>query len=444
MTVSLRLGDTRKLCAELPDASVSLVACSPPFWRLRSYLDAEHDDKGLEIGAEPTPGEFIDTLLELTAEWGRVLAPWGSIAIELGDSYAGSGGAGGDYNAGGMREGQNRFVGTGKERPDRFKGRTSLGTTTSARRDKVAVPRQDIACDALPKSLCLIPQAYALALAYGFNPLNGDPSPAGQWRVRNLVVWHRNNPSPGALADKFRPATSYIIVATRDKARWFDLAAVRTDAQTQPKRTTNGPQSMARRHESPGFPTRIDTNGGSPPIDAWFDEHLCWTINTQPSPLAHFAMWPPSLAERLILSMCPKEVCSQCNEPRRRIEVGKYAGIGGGETERDRQGRGRVKTNGAAGRLNHHDHPPESGWERERSTVGWTSCSCGAPFISGTVLDPFAGAGTTLAVADLHGRDAIGFELNQESIDLYEQRRAECARALFDSPMPDPNQLSML
>ena len=59
------------------------------------------------------------------------------------------------------------------------------------------------------------------------------------------------------------------------------------------------------------------------------------------------------------------------------------------------------------------------------------------------MLDPFAGTGTTLAVADLHGRDAIGIDIDARNQQLYEQRRAECARNLFDSPMPDANQLDL-
>ncbi len=80
---------------------------------------------------------------------------------------------------------------------------------------------------------------------------------------------------------------------------------------------------------------------------------------------------------------------------------------------------------------------------RSAPTLGWTDCGCGAPFTPGTVLDPFAGTGTTLAVADLHGRDAIGIDIDARNPLLYEQRRAECARNLFDSPMPDANQLDL-
>lgn len=52
----------------------------------------------------------------------------------------------------------------------------------------------------------------------------------------------------------------------------------------------------------------------------------------------------------------------------------------------------------------------------------------------GTVLDPFAGSGTTLAVAAELGRNAVGCELNPEYIALAEQRIREARQgvALFD------------
>lgn len=52
----------------------------------------------------------------------------------------------------------------------------------------------------------------------------------------------------------------------------------------------------------------------------------------------------------------------------------------------------------------------------------------------GTVLDPFAGSGTTLAVAAKLGRNAIGCELNPSYIQLAEQRikEARSTVALFD------------
>src|SRR5690606_21204494 len=129
------------------------------------------------------------TLLRLTAEWGRLLAQHGSICVELGDTYSG----------GGERDGW-----------------------------------------PLAKSLCGIPTLYAWSLAYGRNLLTGAPSPAGRWRVRNLVAWVRPNPPVCALRDKFRPATSYLTIATRARNRYFDLDAARTPGPAMDRPTGRG------------------------------------------------------------------------------------------------------------------------------------------------------------------------------------------------------------
>jgi len=171
--ITYHVGDTREVVATLPDASVSLVASSPPFIALRSYLPAGHASKHAEIGSERNPAEFLDTLLALTAEWGRVLAPWGSIAIELGDTYSGS-------STGGER-------GDGGQYGYWPQGGTKFNLDTRPTKGTNGWPAA--------KSLALIPQLYAVALAYGINPLTGAPSPAGRWLVRNVIVWHRPNPA---------------------------------------------------------------------------------------------------------------------------------------------------------------------------------------------------------------------------------------------------------
>ena len=44
-----------------------------------------------------------------------------------------------------------------------------------------------------------------------------------------------------------------------------------------------------------------------------------WTIPTAPYKGAHYATYPPALPRRLIHLMCPRQVCTVCGEPRRRI-----------------------------------------------------------------------------------------------------------------------------
>jgi site-specific DNA-methyltransferase (adenine-specific) len=410
VTIDYRTGDTRDLVADIPDGTIDLVASSPPFIALRSYLPADHPDKGREIGSEPDPATFLATLLGLTAEWFRVLTPHGSIAIELGDTYSGSGGAGGDYNPDGLREGQGKFEGSARK----------VGTWPRA------------------KSLALIPQLYATSLAYGRNLLTGEPTPFGSALVRNVIVWHRPNPSVGALGDKYRPSTSYITVATLNPKRWFDLTAVRGEPSPNTHaRTARGVTIVDRSGKSAdrdgnwsSLP-ELATTAGAPPLDAWFDrdDHDLWNLTTQPSRLAHYAMWPAKLAERLILSMCPAEVCRTCGEPRRRVERSVRLGDDSHASPWDAH----CKTGG----------PWTSGLATRPETLGWTDCGHD-DYRPGRVLDPFAGTGTTLAVADLHGRDAIGIDLDPRNRDLLPARMDECRRALFGTTPELPGQMSLL
>jgi hypothetical protein len=279
VTARLLIGDVFDRMAELPDHSFDLIVTSPPFLALRSYLPDGHPDKAKEIGSEATPAEFLDTMLALTAEWRRLLAPHGSIAIELGDTYAGSGGAGGDYYEGGFRDGQPGFTGSASASRDAFRDANARHwREKNAKRDGWP----------LEKSLCGIPTLYAWSLAYGRNLLTGQPSPAGQWRVRNLKPWIRSNPPVGALGDKERPATSFITVACVSSQRWFDLDAVRTIGPSGPndadvdyrnnkkpvRRTSDG-----REDRSAGLPTqnvriRYGSPAGAPPLDWVVDADL--------------------------------------------------------------------------------------------------------------------------------------------------------------------------
>ena len=404
-------GDTLSVLRELPDASVDLVMTSPPFLALRSYLPADDPAKVHEIGQEGSPGAFLDALLDITEECARVIGPYGSLCVELGDTYSGSGGAGGDYADGGMRDGQPKFRAERNRSRDDRPGREGTPTSMTPRPEQGGGPGWPLA-----KSLCLIPELYRFALAYGMNPLTGrttDP-----WRIRNVVRWCRPNPPVGALGDKFRPGTSDLVIACKSGKRWFDLDAVReagspnTHARTAKgvdrRPSTGKAADDDRRGGNYSTLDTIHSTNGAPPLD-W------WEIPTAPYKGSHYATFPEQLVVRPVKSMCPLEVCAECGEPRRRItkpsdayEAERCGGdfFGKGNNNRDHGMQGE--------RLNGRPNA-------EYETLGWTDCGHGT-YRPGRVLDPFGGSGTTLAVATGHGRDALGIDLDHRNADLARDR----------------------
>lgn len=398
MSVTYVVADVRDALEAIGDGTVDLVLTSPPFLALRSYLPSDHPDKHREIGSEPTPAAFLDTMLGLTAEWRRVLAPHGTLAVELGDTYAG-GGQGPD--------------------PGKHPGKSEV-VTIAATKGK-GWP--------LAKSLSLIPEAYRLALAYGHNPLTGSESPAGRWRVRNVVDWCRPNPPVGALGDKFRPSTSDLVIACTSDRRWFDLDAVRTPV-LHPE--------ASERNAARGGPTfglkgpnmdRADLGAGNfaahpagaPPLDHWI-------IPPGGYRGSHYAVFPPELCRIPIEAMCPRRVCRSCGVPSRRVV----------DSRRDQPDKSAPWVN--AGQDRGHRHA--GAWAASGATVAtahtttaWTTCGCpgtdglrldgwhrGPGWRPGVVLDPFGGSGTTGYVASGLSRDAILIDIDDRNLHLARER----------------------
>jgi site-specific DNA-methyltransferase (adenine-specific) len=397
VTLQYRIGDVFDQLAEIPDDSIDLIVSSPPFLALRSYLPDDHPDKGKEIGQEPTPAAFIDTHLALAAEYARVLAPHGTLCYEIGDTYSGSGGAGGDYNDDGLRDGQSKF-----------KGSASKGNGWP-----------------LAKSMCIIPHLFTGSLAYGRNLLTGEPSPAGSWRIRNVICWARPNPPVGALGDKFRPATSYITVACKGKSRYFDLDAVRTPFVYGDKGGGSGVSDGAggehRGTMSGSGISRKMTHAGAPPLDWHADNHpedgdWLWKLSTQPYKGSHFATFPMALPKKMIEAMCPLKVCTVCGVPSTRIT---------GDVEYVKDGKV-VDPNtwgdeGVASRRSNKADPGGNNTQRVAPTLGFTDCGHDA-WRPGVVLDPFGGSGTTAEAAQAVGRSAILIDLDARNADLAQQR----------------------
>ena len=401
MTVQILTGDCRELLRTLPDASVQCCVTSPPYHGLRAY----GGDPGM-IGMEPTIAEHIEALVAVFREVRRVLHPTGTVWLNYGDAYCG-----------------NRGNTVDKPGYDN-KSAGEAGANLAIGIDKIA------ATGLKPKDLIGLPWRLAFALQ------------TDGWWLRSAIVWHKPNPMPESVTDRPTSAYEHIFLLSRSGKYYYDAAAIAEpvtqssierlsqptlDEQTGSVRAnggakTNGAMKAVRgSHKGSSFhtgKTAIHQLGRASTAERIEGDKRnarnVWTIPTQGFSEAHFAVFPPEIPRRCILAgTSEKGQCPACGAPWRRCTETMYENPGNRTTNGPRSLDRRHETAGFAQRL-----------EKRIETTGWQpSCTCdaGGP-VPQTILDPFAGAGTTLLVADRLGRHGIGVEVNPDYVQMAQKR----------------------
>jgi len=169
----------------------------------------------------------------------------------------------------------------------------------------------------------------------------------------------------------------------------------------------------------------ILTGSGKNPGDVW-------SIPTQSYPEAHFATFPEKLILKPILSSCPQWICRKCGKARVRItkpnkEYSKLLGTWTADTDKNKKLRSEI---------GFQAHTKKIATTAQYQTIGWTDCNCGKGWRPGIVLDPFAGSGTTLAMAKKHGHQFIGYEIVKSYIPLI-KKRLEKEDTLFNRKLKE-------
>lgn len=395
-------GDCLDVLKTLESESVQTCVTSPPYFQLRNYgIDGQ-------IGLEETPAEFVASLVAVFEEVKRVLRPDGTLWLNLGDSYAGSGrglNADGSHSSEGTDDKQSTNhgsldVGRAVNEKSFSKNLIEKGAIGNA---WVKPPK-----GLKQKDLIGIPWRVAFAL-----------QDAG-WYLRQDIIWSKPNPMPESVTDRCTKAHEYIFLLTKNAKYYYDNEAIKTplkdasvarliqDVESQngservPGKSNGNMKAVAKgRDRSNGnrngegastldyknlsvvgrkdhsfHTSRIEGKEWQPSMagsgvdghSGYFDAEgnpLCgvmankksvWTVTTQPYRDAHFATFPEKLIEPCILA---------------------------GSREGD------------------------------------------------VVLDPFNGAGTTGLVSLKHRREYIGIELNPAYIAIAEKRLSEIQVKLF-------------
>lgn len=254
----------------LADNSVDLVVTSPPYFALRSYQDGGEHYAG-QIGDEPTPAEFIDSLLEVTAECVRALKPSGSLWVNLGDKYSANWtSARGNGGAGLKDEGRGR---------ERF--------TTGVNGQKMR-----------PKSLIGIPWRYAIRCIDDLGLI-----------LRAEVIWSKPNGLPESVTDRVRRSHEQWFHFTLQPRYFSAVDEIREDA-------LRPPSSTALR--GPTFGNKTNSDRGDAGAGNFLNNPLgklpgsVWTVPTQPLRVPehlgvdHFAAFPMEWPRRIIRAWSPE------------------------------------------------------------------------------------------------------------------------------------------
>lgn len=369
----IMIGDVRAQLRLMRAESVDCVVTSPPYWGLRDY-----DVEG-QIGLEKTLGEHLDVMVDVFREVRRVLKRHGTVWLNYGDSYAAApnGRSAADVRAIGnddrtFRDKPFSTIGPIYD-PDYANKRGSFADGGGSRRidhGGRVVPGGTMK----PKDLLMVPNRLAIALQ--------DDG----WYVRSEIIWHKPNPMPESVYDRPACAHEKIWLLSRSEEYFYNHEAIREPTTGNAHNRRPGPNSrqnvdrvpVSRKAMPKTAPARSGVRNNAS-YEAAMANHTgttrnarnVWSIAPKAFRDAHFATFPPALAERCIKAGVPPTVCGCC---------------------------GAVKGCGPI-------------------------CDSFAR-VPGRVLDPFGGAGTVGLVAEKLGFASTLIELNPGYAEMAEKRLA--------------------
>jgi DNA modification methylase len=443
VSVKVLVGDARAVLAGLPEASVHTCICSPPYFGLRNYstepqewggspgcqhvwttqaIRDRHGDDGLagnlegsrdsqaqtrgdrrsdtcslcgcwrgELGAEPDPDLYCAHLVEVFRAVKRVLRPDGTCFVVIGDSFAS--GPVGRFNGG----------------SELLKGRQLDGHISSGRADKSKLPGIQ------PKEILGIPWLFAFAMR------------RDGWMIRQEIIWAKPSCMPESVTDRCTRAHETVFMFVRQGRYFYDAEAIKEPAEVR----DYSPDKIHRERNVGGRDDGYTGTNGGYGLGHYGsrNKRSVWTVNPQPfsardlgiTEVDHYASFPAALVDPMIRAgTSQRGVCAACSAPWRRVvereryatrpkAVGKYGDL---DTDIRSTGPSNIAFGLATRTMS------------EVATIDWAptcACNAGDPRPA-TVLDPFAGAGTTGLAAQRLGRDAILIELNPQYCEIIEKR----------------------
>lgn len=253
MDYELIIGDCIKSMQSMPKKSVQTCVTSPPYFGLRDYGNDQ------QIGLEQTPDEFVNKLVEVFREVRRVLKDDGTLWLNLGDSYVGTGAK-------------------GEHDDPKYPQRNQSQKTAPVNQKIEGLKRKD---------LIGIPWRVAFALQ------------ADGWYLRQDIIWSKPNPMPESVKDRCTKSHEYIFLLSKSPKYYYDNEAIKEDAKDWGTRD----RSDGKYHNE-GSGLQPHTG-----LEKSYDKknkRSVWEVTPKPYSGAHFAVYPPELIEPCILAATKK------------------------------------------------------------------------------------------------------------------------------------------
>jgi DNA modification methylase len=252
----IEFGDCRETMKRWIGEGVKVQTCitSPPYFGLRDY---GHEG---QIGLESEVGDYVRNLVDVFTLVRDLLNEDGTLWLNLGDSYSGSG-----------------------------KGPSK---SLNGEQHHLEGKHSKIVPDGLkPKDLIGIPWRVAFALQ------------ADGWYLRQDIIWHKPNPMPESVQDRCTKNHEYIFLLSKKPKYYFDNESIKEPVK----------QDWGTRDRTDGK-YHNEGSGLSPHsgLEKSYDmanKRSVWTVTTKPFHGAHFAVFPPDLIEPCVLAGSkPKDI----------------------------------------------------------------------------------------------------------------------------------------
>lgn len=283
--LTLLTGNALEMLRGIPDNSIDCCVTSPPYYGLRDYgTDGQ-------IGLETTPEQYIENLVAVFREVRRVLKTDGTLWLNMGDSYAGSGKGAAAYPLNAKK----------------YKQGTNKGMLAAVKTTKVKAQGYK------RKDLMGVPWRLAFALQ------------ADGWYLRQDIIWYKPNCMPESVKDRCTKSHEYIFLLSKSDKYYFDNEAIKEPAvgfNNIPPAGSKGtltPNSRRRKGNSKTFRGGVYTNnqsfinsselkrdshGNTENTTGLRNRRDVWSVSTKGYKEAHFATFPEKLIEPCILAGC--------------------------------------------------------------------------------------------------------------------------------------------